>query len=397
MLLTGFDAPIEQALYLDRPIRDAELLQAIARVNRPAREKREGLVVDYYGVLNNLGVALAAYRGNRHALDSMRSMSDEVPGMGRAAKHVEDFLASMGIDGADLRSRGGLSKAVFALKDTQTRAEFDRRLGEFLGAVDRVLPHQEALERLAEARLWSVLQMRLRRHYRDEPGGDFSMRGYGRKVRALIADHLEVQKIEQSIAPVSLLHPDFDEIVGRLPVREAAAEQVQALRYHLEERIEQDERRLFRQLSAELERVLEEFDGRWEEIKEKLGPLVDRARRAEEADPYIADLSPMEQLLYVLLGEKLASDPRFVTPEPSALRHLAVALREEIVSHVTKAFYDGQDGQMSVLESHLIHRLRREKLRAIDGKRDAIEKLAGLVASHATRHLEGFRAEGRRQ
>jgi type I restriction enzyme R subunit len=53
-LLTGFDAPREQVLYLDRPIRDAELLQAVARVNRTAPGKEVGYVVDYYGVFEHL-------------------------------------------------------------------------------------------------------------------------------------------------------------------------------------------------------------------------------------------------------------------------------------------------------------------------------------------------------
>ena len=58
MLLTGFDAPVEQALYLDRALKEHGLLQAIARVNRRfshewdgvATEKSEGIVVDYHGV-----------------------------------------------------------------------------------------------------------------------------------------------------------------------------------------------------------------------------------------------------------------------------------------------------------------------------------------------------------
>ncbi|MGH3976947.1 MAG: type I restriction endonuclease subunit R, partial [Pseudonocardiaceae bacterium] len=61
MLLTGFDAPVEQALYLDRFIQDAELLQAIARVNRTAPGKAAGFLVDYFGVGAHLQKALQAY------------------------------------------------------------------------------------------------------------------------------------------------------------------------------------------------------------------------------------------------------------------------------------------------------------------------------------------------
>ena len=59
-LLTGFDAPIEQVMYLDKPLRDHNLLQAVARTNRPlpTMKKRTGVVVDYFGVFTNLEKAL---------------------------------------------------------------------------------------------------------------------------------------------------------------------------------------------------------------------------------------------------------------------------------------------------------------------------------------------------
>ena len=58
MLLTGFDAPIEQVMYLDRPLRDHALLQAIARTNRVYKNKEAGKVIDYFGITNNLSKAL---------------------------------------------------------------------------------------------------------------------------------------------------------------------------------------------------------------------------------------------------------------------------------------------------------------------------------------------------
>lgn len=63
-LLTGYDAPILYCMYLDKPMRDHVLLQAIARVNRPyqdeaGRRKTNGLIVDFVGVFDNLERALA--------------------------------------------------------------------------------------------------------------------------------------------------------------------------------------------------------------------------------------------------------------------------------------------------------------------------------------------------
>ncbi len=61
MWLTGFDAPCLHTMYVDKPMRGHNLMQAIARVNRVFRDKPGGLVVDYIGIANELKAALADY------------------------------------------------------------------------------------------------------------------------------------------------------------------------------------------------------------------------------------------------------------------------------------------------------------------------------------------------
>jgi len=58
-LLTGFDAPNLQCMYLDKPLRDHTLLQAICRTNRPSPGKTHGLIVDYLGIFDDVADALA--------------------------------------------------------------------------------------------------------------------------------------------------------------------------------------------------------------------------------------------------------------------------------------------------------------------------------------------------
>ncbi|BBP94893.1 DEAD/DEAH box helicase [Burkholderia sp. SFA1] len=61
MWLTGFDAPCMHTMYIDKPMRGHNLMQAIARVNRVFKDKPGGLVVDYIGIANELKAALAIY------------------------------------------------------------------------------------------------------------------------------------------------------------------------------------------------------------------------------------------------------------------------------------------------------------------------------------------------
>ena len=106
MWLTGFDAPVLHTLYVDKPMRDHGLLQAIARVNRVFRDKPGGLIVDYIGIGEDLRASLRAYddadldepviparAGRRGAVGEVRgALRDAAPGRlppGRAAPHAE--------------------------------------------------------------------------------------------------------------------------------------------------------------------------------------------------------------------------------------------------------------------------------------------------------------------
>jgi type I restriction enzyme R subunit len=61
ILLKGFDAPIEQVMYIDKKIKDHNLLQTIARVNRVGRGKSVGYIVDYVGLTNHFKEAILIY------------------------------------------------------------------------------------------------------------------------------------------------------------------------------------------------------------------------------------------------------------------------------------------------------------------------------------------------
>src|SRR5690606_12016751 len=63
MWLTGFDVPTLSTLYLDKPLKAHTLMQAIARANRVAEGKNNGLIVDYCGILKHLRQALATFAG----------------------------------------------------------------------------------------------------------------------------------------------------------------------------------------------------------------------------------------------------------------------------------------------------------------------------------------------
>jgi type I restriction enzyme R subunit len=81
-LLTGFDAPILQTMYLDKPLRNHTLLQAICRTNRPyGEEKTHGLIVDYLGIFDDVALALQFdEKGVRKAVSNIAELVGRLPG-----------------------------------------------------------------------------------------------------------------------------------------------------------------------------------------------------------------------------------------------------------------------------------------------------------------------------
>jgi type I restriction enzyme R subunit len=78
MLLTGFDTPIAQVMYLDRKLTDHTLLQAIARVNRTSKNKHRGYIVDYFGLSDYLTEALEMFSSD-DIEGALRELKDEIP------------------------------------------------------------------------------------------------------------------------------------------------------------------------------------------------------------------------------------------------------------------------------------------------------------------------------
>uniref|UniRef100_UPI0035B27832 type I restriction endonuclease subunit R n=1 Tax=Hylemonella sp. TaxID=2066020 RepID=UPI0035B27832 len=124
MWLTGFDAPCLHTMYVDKPMRGHNLMQAIARVNRVFKDKPGGLVVDYIGIANELKAALADYtqakgRG-KPTIDAHEALA--------VLQEQMDVLHDMlhGADYADFRTKAwqllpGVANHVLGLEDGKKR------------------------------------------------------------------------------------------------------------------------------------------------------------------------------------------------------------------------------------------------------------------------------------
>ncbi|MFG0610183.1 MULTISPECIES: type I restriction endonuclease subunit R [Delftia] len=92
MLLTGWDAPIVSTMYLDKPLKEHTLLQAIARVNRTLTGKNAGYIVDYHGVVDHLDHALKIYGGEVQPSQVWQGVESELPKLQSTLERILKLL-----------------------------------------------------------------------------------------------------------------------------------------------------------------------------------------------------------------------------------------------------------------------------------------------------------------
>ncbi len=314
MLLTGFDAPLEQVLYLDRGMKEYELLQAIARVNRVHDNTKEyGLVVDYYGV--NLAEALAIYE----KIDTEAAWFDireELPKLRDKHQQLIKLFSQSGCTIDDL------DDCVDLLRDEILRVEFNNYLKDFLDTLDTILPRPEArypYNFVQNAKKLGLIKKSVADLYRDEKLNIVSAK---EKVRALIDQYIESQGIDPKVPPIDIMSLDFKTHIQRhRSIKAQAAEMEFAARYHIDIHYDEDPV-YYKNLSDKLQEILASFAENWQEKVEALRKYIEEIQTGRQTNE--TGLDPKTQLPFLnILGEH--SDKN--------LTELA-ALTVEIVNHI---------------------------------------------------------------
>ncbi|MDE0699565.1 MAG: DUF3387 domain-containing protein [Acidimicrobiaceae bacterium] len=344
MLLTGFDAPQAQAIYLDRMIQEAELLQAVARVNRTAQKKDAGLVVDYYGVSAQLTQALAAYIGASGDIDpdvdgALRPLTHEIDKLEPQRERLRQIFVQRDVEPTTERAED----CVHLLGDERLRTEFDVALRAFLNTLNTVLPRPAALPFIGDLKLFGEIQVQTRRRYRDTPDGDFDPRKYQEKIRRLIDEHITVLDLEHRIPPVRINDVAFAEHVNQIDSdRTKASEMEHALRHHIREHIDEDPA-YYSKLSQRIDDILDRLEDRWEQIALEFEDLIADVNDGPTDEDHTG-LDPTTELpFHNQMVEKVASS------EPDASERL-IALTASLVAEIrriigTVGFWDNATKQ----------------------------------------------------
>ena len=258
MLLTGFDAPICQVMYLDRKITDHNLLQAIARVNRTYEGKQCGFIVDYYGLSDYLTEALDMFT-SADIKGALKNLKEELPKLQachtRAMRYFKDT------------DRNDIDACVLVLKDEEVRQQFEIDFKKFAKQMDIIFPDVATKPYIPDLMFLGKVNHSARNMYRDP---QLDIVGVGEKVRKLIDEHIIATGVNPKIAPIDLLSKDFKEHVSKNKSKEAQASEIEhAIKSHITINLE-DDPAYYKSLSERLEGIIQDHAEHWDELVQLL-------------------------------------------------------------------------------------------------------------------------------
>lgn len=323
MLLTGFDAPIEGVMYLDRPIREAELLQAIARVNRTNDGKTAGILVDYYGVARHLKEALSAYSAE-DIEGALQSLADEIPKLRDRHARVLGLFQGRGVDPIE-----DIEEAIDLLEDERLRAEFRVKLKQFLATLDLVLPRPEGLPFVRHAEVLGEIYTRARNRYRE--GFPELSRSIGRKVQHLIDEHVVSLGIDPKIPPISITDAKFAAHLSRsVSDRAKASEMEHAVRSHIKKKLDEDPV-FYEGLSERLAEILQRLGDDWKQLALALADFVEEVKKGRKKGDDLSLDPELHAPFFDLLKQEREKEAPVRGADKKWLADLAVDLVERVV------------------------------------------------------------------
>jgi len=212
MWLTGFDAPCMHTLYIDKPMKGHNLMQAIARVNRVYKDKPGGLIVDYLGIASDLKAALSFYSDSggkgdptilqEQAVQLMLEKLEVVSNMYHGF-HYEDYFE------ADTSKKLSMILAaeehILGLEDGKKR--YINEVTALSKAFAIAVPHDQAMDAKDEISFFQAVKARLAKF--DRPGSGKTDEEIETTIRQVIDQALVTEKVIDVFDAAGLKKPDI--------------------------------------------------------------------------------------------------------------------------------------------------------------------------------------------
>jgi type I restriction enzyme R subunit len=266
MLLTGYDAPIASCLYLDKPLREHNLLQAIARVNRSRSGKKAGFIVDYSGISGNLIEALTIFSGDLERKDILKNLNEEIPKLEANHTKLLDFFKPIRMD-RNYQLPQYVEAAILYIEPLDKRDKFKDLLKQFNESINIVLPNAAALKLKSDFLLFNEIKAEARNAYPDDENLNISA-DESQMLQDMIDEHLKAKGVRNLLSePISIIDKDkFEETIQNASPDSKELKMRNNLKHTIKVGLEKNPD-FYRPLAERLERLIQDKEaGRLQQL-----------------------------------------------------------------------------------------------------------------------------------
>ncbi len=343
MWLTGFDAPCLHTMYVDKPMRGHNLMQAIARVNRVFKDKPGGLVVDYIGIASDLKKALATYTESGGKGSPTLDQAEAVAAMLEKYEIVYQMFNGFNYKkyfSSDTKEKMGLileaQEFILGLEDGKNR--FTKHVGLLSKAFALSVPHPDAMKIKDEVGFFQAVKARLTKF--EPTGGGKSDEEIETAIRQIVDKAVVSDGVIDIFDAAGIKKPDIS-ILSEEFLAEVKGMERKNIALELLRKLLNDELKLrlkkniiqSRKLSEMLENAIKKYQNNLLTTAEVIEELIRIAKDIKEADKRGVDLglSVDELAFYDALANNESA--RQVLGDKT-LRELAVILVEKVKANV---------------------------------------------------------------
>ncbi len=279
-LLTGFDAPRASVLYIDKLLKEHNLLQAIARVNRLYDGKDFGFIIDYRGLLGDLDKALSDYSDagldnfeNEDLINAVFDIKDEIAQVITYYTYLEDLFA-------DVENKNDQESYEVFLADQEIRKKFYDYLSHYARAlklalssdkIDDIFSESEIYRYKSKMKFYSELRASVKIRYHETV--DFGK--YERQMQKLLDTFISANEVNQLTKLVDIFDKDFEAELERVVGDNARADAIlSATTSIITERMESNPA-YYEKLSLRIKEIIEEYKDKRLSEEEKLNQAKD--------------------------------------------------------------------------------------------------------------------------
>ena len=272
-LLTGFDAPRASTLYIDKQLKEHNLLQAIARVNRLYDGKDYGYIIDYRGLLGELDQALTSYASlsgfdPEDITGAVIDVRSEIVKAKTYYTHLDDLFSGV-------KFKDDLESYVAVLEDVQKRDDFKEWLSQFARAFKLALSSEKIYDILSEddikiykqrVKFYNELRKAVQLRYHEA----CNFGKYEAQMQKLLDTYVSAKEVNELTKLVNIFETEFDDEVQRVEGKNAKADTIiSAVSAVVKEKMDSNPA-FYKSIAQQIQDIIDEYKAKRLSEEEKL-------------------------------------------------------------------------------------------------------------------------------